>query len=344
MRKIINEYSKLFDIDIPIVNELVKTKEMQRLKDISYHCGMFYGPKDIYNFSECYTRLDHSVNGCKMYYLLTKDIKGCVAFLLHDIATPVFSHVIDIMEDDQINQEATEKYTKDIIKNSKEIKNILKKYKINIIDVLECKDYPIADNKRPKLCIDRLDAVFIDGLLWNKTLTINDVKYLFNNLKVFKVNGIEEIGFNNIKQAILFFESSITDAYFTDDICDTYAMAFLGDLVKILMDNEIITEEYLYNLKEKQMLRKIKIHKLTKNLYKKFMSLKRENIVLSSKCLKNYYCYKTETKKRYINPLVKNKGKVARIIDANNSCKIKLNDYLDMKKDKYVYNFKITLE
>ncbi len=344
MRKIIKEYNNLFNINIPIVNELIKTKELKRLKYISYHCGMYYGPKGIYNFSECYTRLDHSINTAKMYYILTEDIKGTVAVLLHDIATPVFSHVIDIMENDPINQEITEKYTEDIIKNSKEIKDILEKHNIDINEIINVKDFPVADNKRPRLCIDRLDAVFIDNLLWGKSITINEIKYLFNNIKVFEQDNTKEIGFNNINQGLLFFKYSMNDANLTDDICDTYAMSLLGDIVKILIDNNIIIEKDLYNLKEKQMIKKLKTNKLTKKLYKNFISLQRKDIQLSNKNYKNNYCYLTETKKRYINPLVKNKGKIVRIIEINNNCKVNLNKYLNLKKDKYVYNKKIILE
>lgn len=341
MRKIIKQYSNLFEVDLPIINELIKTKELKRLKDISYHCGMYYGPKDIYSFRECYTRLDHSINGSHMYYLLTNDIKGAVAFLFHDISTPVFSHVIDIMEGDPINQEITEKYNKEIIRNSKEIRKILDKYKIDIEEVLDAKDYSVADNKRPKLCIDRLDAVFIEALLWEKCASINDIKELFNDISVFSYEDQKEIGFKNQKNALKFFDYTMKSAYLTDDYADTFAMAYLAKIIKVFIDNNIIKEKDLYLLKEKQMIRKLKYHKLTKGLWKEFVNLQRNDIKTSNKKIKNYEFFTTDSKRRYIDPLVKC-DKVKRITEVCYECKNIIDKYLTQDRKKYVYNKKIS--
>lgn len=336
MKSIIEEYSDIFNIDLPILNELIKVKELQRLKDISYHCGMYYGPKDIYDIKECYSRLDHSINGAKFYYILTNDINGSVAFLLHDISSPVFSHVIDFMENDPINQEITEELNEKIIRSSKEINEILKKYNINIEDVVDLKKYPIGDNKRPKLCIDRLDAVLVDSLLWNPNITIDGVKLLLNNITVFINEDLEqEIGFKDEYYGKIFMMLALKDAYKTDKKDDTFAMNYLGSIVKLLLDNSNIRKEDLYTLKETGFLRILQENRYTKDIFNNFLNLTTEDIKESNEDIVNTTKYRNLSKKRYIIPIVNGK----RITDINCYAKEILNEYeiFFLNKRKYVY-------
>ena len=90
-----------------------------RLKDIGYFCGMDYASKDIYNFALKISRFDHSLSTALITWRYTKDKKATIAALFHDIATPIFSHVIDYMNEDFLEQESTEVKTLDILSSSK---------------------------------------------------------------------------------------------------------------------------------------------------------------------------------------------------------------------------------
>ena len=119
-----------------LLSELVSTPEMQRLSDIGMHCGCEYANFPIYrNVKLKYTRLIHSIGVANIVWHFTQDIKQTVAGLLHDIATPVFAHTIDFLNNDYIKQESTEDNTYLFIKNSKLITTILNKYDICVEDV-----------------------------------------------------------------------------------------------------------------------------------------------------------------------------------------------------------------
>ena len=65
----------------------------------------------------------------------TGDIKQAAAGLFHDIATPVFAHTIDFMNDDHMKQESTESRTRAIIENSPEIRKLLQDCGAQVEDV-----------------------------------------------------------------------------------------------------------------------------------------------------------------------------------------------------------------
>ena len=134
-----------------------------RLKKVGYFCGMDYASKDIYDFKEYISRFDHSLTVALLTYKLTKNKVMTLAGLFHDIATPCFSHVIDYMNEDFLEQESTEEYTEYIMKNDNYLKQCLKEDNIDIHDIINFKKYSIVDNDRPKLCADRLDGVILTG-------------------------------------------------------------------------------------------------------------------------------------------------------------------------------------
>ena len=99
------------------LNKYLNTPCLLRLKKVGYFCGMDYASKNIYNFKEKITRYDHSLTVALLTWKCTKDINATLAGLFHDIATPCFSHVIDYMNKDYAEQESTEEYTEDILRN-----------------------------------------------------------------------------------------------------------------------------------------------------------------------------------------------------------------------------------
>ena len=90
--------------------------------------------------------------------------------LFHDIATPVFKHCVDFLNGDYMSQESTEDLTTDIIRNSKEIMELLKRDNIDLSEVDNYHLYPIADNDTPKLSSDRLEYSLSNALFTYKLL------------------------------------------------------------------------------------------------------------------------------------------------------------------------------
>lgn len=257
MENLLNEYKKLLNYKsfLSIYNKYLQVPSLLRLKNVGYFCGMDYASKDIYDFSEYVSRYDHSLTVALITWNCTEDKKATLAALFHDISTPCFSHVIDYMNKDYIEQESTEQYTKDILKNDKYLLKCLKEDGIILEDIIDFKRYTIVDNNRPKLCADRLDGVILTGLFWTKNLAIEKAKDIIEDIEVFsnEVNEME-IGFKskNIAKLVVDINKSI-DIYCHSKE-DVYMMELLAKITKMAIDKNIITYEDLYKLDEEKLM------------------------------------------------------------------------------------------
>ena len=144
-------YKELLLEDYPsFLNKYLECPSIVRLKSVGYFCGMDYASKDIYDFGEYISRFDHSLDVALITWKYTKDKTSTLAGLIHDIATPVFAHVIDYMNKDYANQESTEEYTEKIVKSDCMLINYLLEDGININEVIDFKKHSIVDNDSPK--------------------------------------------------------------------------------------------------------------------------------------------------------------------------------------------------
>ena len=161
-------YLKKLDYDKRpyFLNKYLHALSLLRLKKVGYFCGMDYASKDIYDFKELITRYDHSLTVALLTWKYTHDKTSTIAGLFHDIATPCFSHVIDYMNNDFINQESTEKNTGNIIMRDQFLLHCLYNDNIYLNNVINFKKISIVDSERPKLCADRLDGIILTGISW----------------------------------------------------------------------------------------------------------------------------------------------------------------------------------
>ena len=283
MDSLYNTYLNLLKVkDIPIfIKKYLDVPSLTRLKNIGYFCGMDYASKNIYNFKEYITRFDHSLSTALLTFKLTKNKIETLAALFHDIATPCFSHVIDYMNKDYENQESTEEYTSEIIKQDKKLQEYLKEDDINIEDIINFKEYSIVDNKRPKLCADRLDGIILNGISWAKNINEWDIKEIVSDLKVYDNEDKEkELGFKSKDIALktIKINEEIEKLYHSSE--DNYMMELLADITRTSIENKIITYKDLYYLDEPNLFKKIKESKVEKlkNLLDKFENIKKSEI------------------------------------------------------------------
>ncbi len=252
-----------------------------RLKNIGYFCGMDYASKDIYNFSDYITRYDHSLTTSLLTYKLTKDKIKTIVALFHDIATPCFSHVIDYMNGDYLEQESTEEYTEYILIKDYYLNKCLTKDKININDIINFKKYTIVDIDRPKLCTDRLDGIILTSMAWTKNITLDDTINILNNIYVsINENSEEEITINNYNTArkIVEINNSINSLCHSKE--DNYMMNMLANITKYAIDNHYITYNTLYTHNEQELLNLLNntSDKYLLNELYKFRTIKKEEI------------------------------------------------------------------
>lgn len=289
------------------LNKYLTVPSLTRLKHIGYFCGMDYASKDVYNFKENISRFDHSLTVALLTWRFTKNKKETIAALFHDIATPCFSHVIDYMNKDYNTQESTEEYTEEIIKQDKTLLSYLNEDNINIKEISNFKNYTIIDNKRPKLCTDRLDGIILTGYAWAKNLNTQDMHLIINDLEIFTNEDNEkELGFKTLEVAnkVIKINKGIDELVHSKE--DFYMMELLSKITKQAIDNKIITYSDLFCTKEKELLDNIKSsnQKELKELLRKFETIKREDI--PDITLAN-------VKVRNINPLVNGKRLIERI-------------------------------
>ena len=263
------------------LQKYLECPSIKRLQKVGYFCGMDYASKHIYEFSEYITRYDHSLSVALLTYKFTKDKKTTIAGLIHDIATPCFSHVIDYMNEDYENQESTEEYTEKIIKEDKELIHCLQEDKIDIDEITNFKNYSVVDNERPKLCADRIDGVILTGIGWTKNITKEDIDNIVDDLTLFiNEDNEKELGFTKESVVKKVVEVSKSIDIYCHSNEDNYMMQLLAKITKLAITNKYITYDDLYRLTEEDLLKifKRKRNIEFKNLLKQFETITLEEI------------------------------------------------------------------
>lgn len=336
------EYLKILSNEIPdFLNDYINTPQMQKLAGISVSCGTYY--TKLFDKMVWYSSLDHSIAVSLIVWNFTKDKKQTIAGLFHDIATPVFKHSIDFMNGDYKKQESTEELTTQIISESKEIMSLLKRDGIKIEEVDNYHIYPIEDNDTPMLSADRLEYTLSNGLdvcknIWN----LEEVKEIYENIEIQKnEQGIEELGFKDIKIAEKFVKGMriLSNSYI--DNKTKFSMQFLADIMKIMSSQNLITKKDLYELSEKEVIERIENCDYAEISQKFDMWKNAHEIKESDEKVKDKYCVSIDAKIRYINPLVNG----IRISEISEVAKEEIQKALEFKTKKYAYldfdNFKI---
>jgi len=257
-RLIMREYLEILNYDeMPeMLRKYLLSPSLIRLKNIGYFCGMDYASRNIYDFREKISRYDHSVTVALITWKLTKNIMATLAGLFHDISSPCFSHVIDYMNKDYEKQESTEEKTADVIKRDKYLLDCLNSDGIDVDEIIDFKKYSIVDLDRPMLCADRLDGVILTGLYWTKSITINDVRNIVDDLMVVKNEDNEsEIGFKSYMIAELVMDTSVLIDKYCHSKEDNYMMELLAKITKRAIDLEFISYDDLFILDESEIFR-----------------------------------------------------------------------------------------
>ncbi|MCI8352978.1 MAG: hypothetical protein HFJ58_05240 [Clostridia bacterium] len=337
LRREIKQYYKILSKEFPeFLYDYINTREMQRINGSSIVCGTDW--TSLYNNKFYYTNLEHSIGVALIIWNFTKDKKQTLAGLFHDIATPAFKHCIDFMNGDYTNQESTEAKTEDIIKNSKEIMNLLEHDGIKLEEVVDYHIYPIADNDTPKLSADRLEYTFMNGIFFEEVWDLEIIKKIYDNIEVLtNEEGIHELGFKNIEIAEEFVKraSKIWPKWI--DSKDKLTMQFIADTVRKMNEYSLLKIEDLYRYSEKEIIEKINNSgiKEIEIAFKKFQEA--TQMYEGNEYVQDKYCISIESKRRYIDPLVKCKNEVKRIKDISNQANQDIERYLKFKTEKYAY-------
>ncbi|MBR0138008.1 MAG: hypothetical protein IJM15_06320 [Erysipelotrichaceae bacterium] len=303
---------ELYDIyhhEIPeFLIEFASVPEMQRIKEVGMNCGCEYTQFERFRNLETYSRYQHSLSCALIAWHFTKDVKQSVAALFHDISTPVFAHVVDFLNGDYLKQESTEKRTKQIISESRQIRELLSKYNLKVSDVSDYHLYPICDNDSPRLSADRLEYTL--GNIVNFKIKPKEkvAEYYANLIITENEEGKEELAFSDYDTVEEFALDSIkcSRIYVSDE--DRYSMQILAEILKLAIDYRVMDYEMLYTT-EPQVIEKLHSTKVTTALWNKFCAMNKmyqpEHGDLNARII--------DAKKRYIDPLVAGKGRLSEL-------------------------------
>ena len=268
--KEIKEYFKVLEPEFPEwLNEYINTKELLSQQYISVTCGTIYS--DLFESKFFFSSLDHSVAVALIVWHFTHDKKQTLSGLFHDIATPAFKHCVDFLNGDYMTQESTEDLTTNIIKNSKEIMKLLEKDNIDVSEIDNYHMYPIADNDTPKLSADRLEYSLSNALFTYELLDLDAIAEIYNDIEIEKnEKGEVELGFKTKKIARNFVKVTSRLSVIYREDRTRYSMQLIADILKRLSDENKITKEDLYKLKESDVISIIENSKYSKifNIWK----------------------------------------------------------------------------
>ena len=306
-----------YSCDMPrCVLEAAQAPEMRRLSDIDMSCGCRYTSFPIYRDVWKYSRLRHSVGVAMIMWAHTHDLTQTMAGLLHDIATPAFSHTIDFLNGDLMKQESTEAGIEEIVAGSESLTKILKENGLNVRDVCDHHKYPLLDNEKPKLSADRLEYT-IGNIILYKVLPKHEAEDLY--VKIFAGRneyGEEEQIFADTASAERFAETALTCSAIYSSPKNRYAMMTLSEIIRAAMTLGVISKEELYT-DEKNVINLLCSNTYCRQEWEKYKSMKK--VILSESPFGTGKWWNIEVKKRYIDPFVADKGRLSGLSDGFSS-------------------------
>lgn len=333
----VREYFKILCPKFPEwLLEYINTFEMERISKISMSCGTDYSP--FFNVKYFYSNLDHSVGVALIIWHFTKSKEQTLAGLFHDIATPVFKHCIDFMNNDSENQESTEEKTREMIENSHDIMKLLERDGISVDRVCDYKIYPLADNDTPRLSADRFEYTFSSGLTFNPIWDLESIKEVYENIIIVKnEDGLDEFAFNDLEICKKYMEiiSKLWPSWIASE--DRIVMQFLADITKSMINKGYLTIEDLYTLSEADVINKIRACP-SRNIRNAFFNFENTDKAYTTTLpVKDRYCINVNPKRRYIIPLVKIGDSVVRITEVDEKSKEIVEEYFNIDTNNYVF-------
>lgn len=237
-----------------ILEELINTKEVQRLKNI--HQG---GASYLVNSNWNVTRYDHSIGVMLLIRIMGGSIQEQIAGLLHDISHTAFSHVVDFVLENK-DEDYHEKIFKSIIESSM-IPYILGKYGYNYKDIVfDDSKWTILEKSAPDLCADRIDYTLRDMFNYG-FISKKEVEEFLEHLVLVKgelvINSIEVAEWfvkTYYKEVIGFFLNPL-NVYGNDTLSKAIKEALY--LKEINLNDMLIDDNHVLELLNKSKNRRV---------------------------------------------------------------------------------------
>ena len=273
------------------------------------NCGCEYTSFPRFAGLKPCSRYAHSLGAALIVWHFTGDRAQSAAALFHDIATPVFAHVIDFLRGDYLVQESTEGGTERIIRESASIARLLERYGLGVEDVKDYHRYPIADNDTPRLSADRLEYTL--GNLENFGFRpLPEIEAYYRALTVDEADGAPELAFADLEAARAFAADALrcSRVYVSGE--DRYAMQMLAELVGRGLERGVIREEDLYST-EPEVIRRFESDPEMRTRWRRYRAYRRMTVDPAEAPESERRVIRA--KKRYIDPLVAGAGRLSQL-------------------------------
>jgi len=300
------EILKLYHEEIPsFLLPYLDSMAMQRLKGIDMNCGVNYTSYPLFALKKPYRRFEHCLGTALIAWHFSNDRKQALASLFHDIATPCFAHVVDFMHGDHIRQESTEERTLQILAEDETVMSLLKKDGISLEEVCDYHIYPLCDNDSPRLSADRLEYT-CGNMMRYGFAEADRIKMLYDNLCAGTNEEREaELMFTDSDIALAFGRGALACGRIYSSNEHRYAMESLAGILKTAVKEGIISEDDLYS-DEARLIQVLENSPLGRE-WRHYTGLRGVSV-------KEAYeegCLKVQAKKRYIDPFVRDQGRLS---------------------------------
>jgi len=295
------------------LREMAASPALRRLEDVGMNCGCEYTQFPLFRDLGHYSRYDHSVGVGLIVWHFTRDPAQAAAGLLHDVATPVFAHVVDFLRGDYLVQETTENDTEERIRFSPELRAVLEGLSLSVEAVSNYHRYSIADNDTPLLSADRLEYTL--GNLVNFGFAGREtVKLCYDDLTVEKnERGEPELMFRSRDTALIFAEGALrcSRVYVAKE--DRYSMQMLAEILGDAIRAGVLAEPEL-NETESVVIEKLRSDAEFSRRWERFCAYR--EILTADVPGPEPGWRQIPAKRRYIDPAVAGQGRVSALFPA----------------------------
>lgn len=334
----VKSYHHILEPDFPeFLEKYIQLPLLQRLSGIGLLCGSDY--TKLFNNRFYYSRLDHSIGVALIIWHFTHNKAQTIAGLLHDVSTPVFSHVSDFRKGDALTQTATEAPNEILIHQDKSLQELLNSDNLTADMVDDYHKYPVADNEIPQLSADRLEYMYPSGMALEGSWTLEEVNETYNDLSVLtNESGIPELGFNTVELAELYCEKFCMTGHILQLNEDKITLQLLGDIMNKAVAENVLMEDDFMTLSEKEILYKFENGNPSlslRKLYNTFRNMDHIEHTETKLPEDKYYSICLKVKQRYINPLVKTENGTFRLQEVSSSASRIITDFKNFQDTTY---------
>ena len=336
----IKKYHNILEPQPPeFLNKYYELPMLQRLKNVGLLCGTDWSP--LYKNRFYYSRFDHSVGVALIIWHFTHDKAQTISGLLHDVSTPVFSHVSDFRKGDALTQTETEGTNESIIRSDRNLDALLAVDGLKVEQVEDYHKYPIADNEIPQLSSDRLEYMFPSGMALDGSWDLPSVRRAYEDLEVLRnEEGLPELGFKTLEIAEDYTRRFCMIGHILQLNENKLTLHLLGKIMNLAVEEGILSEADFMTKAEAEIIG-ILDKELSQNpkafskersklarLYKTFRTMTKIEHTQTPLDENEYFCINLKVKQRYINPLVKTATSCTRISETSSQAKKIIEDFL----------------